>query len=167
MLATAPLKLSLKNVSKEFLAPRSLKRTLAVSDVSLDVASGEFVCIVGPSGCGKSTVMNMIAGLDTPSAGSILMNGAQVSGPGAERGVMFQDYALFPWLTVQENIGFGLRNGRPAMACQRRQSQSVWVRISSWFVLVGRKRNTRTSCPAACANGSRWPGFWPMGRTCC
>ena len=111
--AMAPPKLRLNNVSKEFTAPRTGKRTLAVSGVNLEVATGEFICIVGPSGCGKSTVMNMIAGLDTPSAGSIELNDAPVTGPGADRGVMFQDYALFPWLTVQENIGFGLRNGTP------------------------------------------------------
>ena len=108
-----PPKLRLQGVVKEFMAPRTGKRTVAVTGVNLEIATGEFICVVGPSGCGKSTVMNMIAGLDAPTAGTIELNGAPVSGPGAERGVMFQDYALFPWLTVQDNIGFGLRNGTP------------------------------------------------------
>ncbi len=106
-------KLRLENVTKEFPAPRTGMRTVAVSEFSLDIVAGDFVCIVGPSGCGKSTVMNMIAGLAKPSGGRIAIDGRPVTGPGADRGVMFQDYALFPWLTVRENIGFGLRNGTP------------------------------------------------------
>ena len=121
---TAPAtdqKLRLQGVGKAFTDPRTLQRTLAVTDVDLTIATGEFVCIVGPSGCGKSTVMNMIAGLDTPSAGSIAIDGRPVTGPGADRGVMFQDYALFPWLTVEQNIGFGLRNGTPGNGLSRQQ----------------------------------------------
>ena len=79
-------KLRFNNVSKEFIAPRTGKRTLAVSDFDLQVAAGEFICVVGPSGCGKSTVMNLVAGLDTPSSGSIELNAVPVTGPGAERG---------------------------------------------------------------------------------
>lgn len=81
----------------------------AVSDVNLDVADSEFVMIVGPSGCGKSTLINMIGGLETPSSGQILLDGKQVSGPGVDRGMVFQGYSLFPWLTVQKNIEFGLK----------------------------------------------------------
>ena len=81
----------------------------AVSDVNLDVADSEFVMIVGPSGCGKSTLINMIGGLETPSSGRILLDGKQVSGPGVDRGMVFQGYSLFPWLTVQKNIEFGLK----------------------------------------------------------
>jgi NitT/TauT family transport system ATP-binding protein len=109
-------KLRLRGVSKQFLATRATTPTLAVADFSLDLSPGEFVCIVGPSGCGKSTVLNMIAGLDTPSAGSIEMDGRAVTGPGADRGVMFQDYALMPWQTVEQNIGFGLAHARVALA---------------------------------------------------
>src|SRR4051794_8554993 len=99
---TATPKLRLRNVFKYFTAPRTGQRTLAVSDVDLDVQAGEFICVVGPSGCGKSTVMNMIAGLETPSSGTIEADGMPITGPGADRGVMFQDYALFPWQSVQE-----------------------------------------------------------------
>lgn len=114
-------KLRLTDVSKSFVDARTGKTTLAVTGVTLRIETGEFICIVGPSGCGKSTVMNMIAGLDIPSAGMIEINGQRVTGPGADRGVMFQDYALFPWLTVEENIGFGLRNGTPGNGMTRPQ----------------------------------------------
>ncbi len=106
-------KLRLQNVTKEFVAKRTGQKTLAVSDFSLDVRPGEFLCVVGPSGCGKSTVLNMIAGLDQPTEGSIVMDGQLVTRPGAERGVMFQDYALFPWKSVRDNVGFGLKHGTP------------------------------------------------------
>ena len=106
-------KLRFSNVSKWFAAPRGGQTTIAVSDVDLSIDTGEFVCVVGPSGCGKSTIMNLVAGLDMPSAGTIEMNGVPITGPGADRGVMFQDYALYPWLTVAENVGFGLNHGTP------------------------------------------------------
>jgi NitT/TauT family transport system ATP-binding protein len=125
-------KLRLDHISKEFVG-RTGQRTVAVSDVSLDIAAGEFVCIVGPSGCGKSTVMNMIAGLDKPSAGTIAIDGAPITGPGADRGVMFQDYALFPWLTVRDNIGFGLRNGTPGKGMA---ANDIEDRISRHIELV-------------------------------
>ena len=97
-------------VRKEFPAPGG-GRTLAIADTSFSVDDGEFVVIVGPSGCGKTTVLNMIAGLAAPSAGTIRVDGATVDGPGVDRGVMFQDYALFPWQTVEGNVGFALRHG--------------------------------------------------------
>jgi ABC-type nitrate/sulfonate/bicarbonate transport system ATPase subunit len=80
----------------------------ALCDVTLHVAPGEFVCIVGPSGCGKTTFLRVIAGLARPTAGEAQMNGTALNGPGPERGVVFQDYALFPWLTVRQNVAFGL-----------------------------------------------------------
>ncbi|MCD8011723.1 MAG: ABC transporter ATP-binding protein [Lachnospiraceae bacterium] len=80
----------------------------ALSEVSLDIAYNEFVCVVGPSGCGKSTLLNIIAGLLSPSAGSVELDGKKIEGTGIERGVVFQQYALFPWLTVLKNVMFGL-----------------------------------------------------------
>ena len=82
---------------------------LALDRLSLDIGDGEFVTVVGPSGCGKSTAMNIAAGLLAPSSGTILVDDAAVHGPGPERGIIFQQYALFPWLTVRENVEFGLR----------------------------------------------------------
>lgn len=81
----------------------------AVRDLSLTIGDNEFVTVVGPSGCGKSTIMNMAAGLLIPSSGEVRVDGKPVKGPGPERGVIFQQYALFPWLTVRENVEFGLR----------------------------------------------------------
>jgi NitT/TauT family transport system ATP-binding protein len=107
-------KIRVRGISKEFVVPKTGERTVAISSVDLDVSRGEFLCIVGPSGCGKTTVLNMIAGLARPSGGSITVNGKPVEGPGADRGVVFQDYALFPWKTVWENIEFGPRYRKDA-----------------------------------------------------
>jgi len=86
----------------------------ALSEASLRIAKGEFVCLIGPSGCGKSTLLRMVAGFETPSEGTLLMSGRHVAGPGPNRGMVFQDYGLFPWLTVSQNIGFGpAARGRP------------------------------------------------------
>ena len=80
----------------------------ALDAVSLDIEENEFICIVGPSGCGKSTMLNVIAGLEKPSSGKVLMDDREISGPGPERGVIFQQYALFAWLTVEKNVEYGL-----------------------------------------------------------
>ena len=102
-------KISIQNVS------RSYGSTRALADVSFSVAEGEFCCVVGPSGCGKTTLLRAIAGLDDPDGGSILVGGGPVTGPGLDRGMVFQEYALFPWRTVRGNIRFGL--DRPACDC--------------------------------------------------
>ena len=81
----------------------------AIRDVNLTVGRGEFVTLIGHSGCGKSTVMNIIAGLLPPTSGHVLLDGVPVKGPGPDRGMVFQSYSLFPWITVRENICFGLR----------------------------------------------------------
>jgi NitT/TauT family transport system ATP-binding protein len=82
---------------------------LALSDVSFDVRAREFISVIGPSGCGKSTLIRILAGLDTPSAGRVLLDGHEVTEPGADRGMVFQSYTLFPWLTVKQNVLFGPR----------------------------------------------------------
>ena len=133
-MSTPAPKLRLREVSKSFIAPRTGARTLAVDDVTLDIHSGEFVCIVGPSGCGKSTVLNLLAGLDTPSAGTLSKDGAPITGPGADRGVMFQDYALMPWQSVADNVGFGLRHGTPGKPFTPQQRED---RIRHFIDLVG------------------------------
>lgn len=102
-----PDKLRAQNLSVMF--ERDDKSFLAVDDVSMTIQEGEFVVIVGPSGCGKTTFMNTFAGLVRPSRGKVYMDGEEITGPSAERGVVFQQFALFPWKTVAENIEFGLK----------------------------------------------------------
>ena len=85
------------------------RMTDAASRVSLEVQPGEFVSIIGPSGCGKSTLLNIVAGFITPSEGEALLDGQPIGGPGADRGVVFQQYSLFPWMTVRKNVEFGLK----------------------------------------------------------
>src|SRR5919198_1250213 len=84
-------------------------RMLVLEDIDLEVREGEFVSLVGPSGCGKSTLLHIVAGLEQSDAGEVTVNGRRVSGPGAERVAVFQDPSLFPWLTVRENVEFGLK----------------------------------------------------------
>jgi NitT/TauT family transport system ATP-binding protein len=86
--------------------------TAAVHDMSLAIGDGELVCLVGPSGCGKTTLLNLIAGLERPDEGEVLVAGKRVRAPGPDRGVMFQDPALFPWLSVAENVAFGMKEVR-------------------------------------------------------
>ncbi len=84
------------------------REVVALRDINLEIPSGQFVCLLGPSGCGKSTLLNAIAGFSLPSSGTIAADAKVVSGPGPERGMVFQEYALFPWMTVEKNIAFGL-----------------------------------------------------------
>src|ERR687897_2141445 len=97
-----------QGVSRSF--KRDGREQLAVDDVSLEVREREFVALVGPSGCGKTTCLRMAAGLDFPSAGSVTVGGKKVLEPGPQRAVVFQQFALFPWKTVYDNIDFGLRS---------------------------------------------------------
>jgi NitT/TauT family transport system ATP-binding protein len=100
------MKLELRSVSKVFQSRRG--DTCALRDITLDVAPGEFVCLLGPSGCGTSTLLNIIAGLEQPDSGEVHMDGRLVDGPGRDRVVIFQEAALFPWLNVRDNVAFGL-----------------------------------------------------------
>jgi NitT/TauT family transport system ATP-binding protein len=99
--------LALRDVSKRFVTSRH--DTVAVDNIEIEIRDGEFVCVVGPSGCGKSTLLNLIAGLDRPSGGEITFDGRPLAGAGADRVVVFQEPALYPWLNVRANIEFGLK----------------------------------------------------------
>ncbi len=122
---TIPI-LELRGVAKEFVLQD--QRILALSGADLTVRKGEFLCLIGASGCGKSTLLRIVAGFEKPSAGEVLMWGKPVVGPGPDRGMVFQDYGLFPWLTVRQNIGFG-----PAA---RGQSKSVVRETVDRFVEI-------------------------------
>lgn len=100
-------KLSLRAVDRDFVVSKG--RLVALANINLEVREGEFICIVGPSGCGKSTLLSLIAGLDRPTGGEILLDGRPVDGPGPDRILLFQEHGLFPWLSVKENVEFGLR----------------------------------------------------------
>ena len=100
--------LSIRGVGRTFPSVNGGKPTLALQPTNLDVAHNDFITILGPSGCGKSTLLRIVAGLDAPTVGEVLLDGQPVESPGADRGMVFQSYTLFPWLTVRENICFGL-----------------------------------------------------------
>ena len=99
--------ITITNVS--FTYPDDLKQKLVLKDIDLEVESGEFVCLLGQSGCGKSTLLRLLAGLEKPTTGQILQNGEPVTGAGMDRGVVFQNYGLFPWMTAGENIMLALK----------------------------------------------------------
>lgn len=103
--------IAIRDLGKIFVVARTGEEIVALSDVSLDVRGGEFLSLVGPSGCGKSTLLNVLAGLDHPTSGTVTMHEVPITGPSADRGMVFQEYALFPWKTVWENVLFGLRYG--------------------------------------------------------
>lgn len=104
------MKLSIRDLSKKYTTEDG--EVQALSHVALDVREGEFVMLVGPSGCGKTTLMNIVAGLVKPDSGEVLVDGKPVTGPGPDRTVVFQDGALFPWLTVRQNVEFGLKQAK-------------------------------------------------------
>ena len=113
-------KLRVEGVGRTFPGVRGGPPTEALQPTHLTVADNDFITILGPSGCGKSTLLRIVAGLDRPTLGRVLLEGTPVEGPGADRGMVFQSYTLFPWLTVRQNISFGLREkGMPAASSAR------------------------------------------------
>jgi NitT/TauT family transport system ATP-binding protein len=119
--------LEIRGLSKSYGAVEALR------GAELTVTRGEFVCLLGASGCGKSTLLRIVAGFETPTAGTVVVSGKAVNGPGPSRGMVFQDYGLFPWLTVRENVGFGPR--------ARGMSRPEVAKIADRFVaMVGLQR---------------------------
>jgi len=123
-------KLRIEGVSRSFApARKGAPPTLALQPITLDVTDNDFISILGPSGCGKSTLLRIIAGLDQANDGQVVLDGAAVTGPGSDRGMVFQSYTLFPWLSVLDNIAFGLRErGLPA-ADRTRIAQDWCTRV--------------------------------------
>jgi ABC-type nitrate/sulfonate/bicarbonate transport system ATPase subunit len=119
-------KLAIENVGRVFPGVRGGPPTVALQPTSLAVADNDFITILGPSGCGKSTLLRIVAGLDQPTSGRVLLDGTAVAGPGADRGMVFQSYTLFPWLTIRENVCFGLRE-RSLSRAEQDERSAYWL----------------------------------------
>src|SRR5438034_9872922 len=161
------VKISVRNVSRTF-AGAHREKIEALHDITFEVEDvhsdgrdvGEFSVLLGPSGCGKSTILRLVAGLDFPDQGQVLVNGQPVTGPGRDRGMVFQKYTSFPWLTVAENIGYGMKiNGVPE--AERRKTVD---RLIEAVGLADLGRCIPTRCPAACSSAWRLRGRWRCGR---
>jgi len=125
-------KLKIESVSRTFAGVRGGEPVKALLPTDLDVNANDFITVLGPSGCGKSTLLRIVAGLDSPSTGRVLLDGREVTRPGPDRGMVFQSYTLFPWLTVADNIAFGLRE-------KRRPEKEVRDTVAHFIDLVGLK----------------------------
>ena len=150
-----------RSLTKVFFGERG-HETPVVEPLSLKIAEGEFVVFVGPSGCGKTTVMRMVGGLETPTSGQVLLRNSAVKGPSREKGMVFQSYSSFPWLTVLGNIRFGLQV--PGTMWGRRKKTGLRGTIS---ISSGSRRSptfTSTASLAACASAWRLPARSPPTR---
>jgi ABC-type nitrate/sulfonate/bicarbonate transport system ATPase subunit len=116
----------IRGVSRSFAGRQGSAPVKALEPIDLAVARNDFITILGPSGCGKSTLLRIVAGLDKPSVGAVTVNGRLVTGPGRDRGMVFQSYTLFPWLTVADNVAFGLRESGVPEA-ERRTVVAQWL----------------------------------------
>ena len=151
--------LGIRGLSRTFRGGQG--ETVALRATDLRVAENDFVTILGPSGCGKSTLLRIVAGLDRPTAGEVLLDGKRIEAPGADRGMVFQSYTLFPWLTVLDNVCFGLRERGLARAEQLEVANGFIAKVG----LVGFERHfprqlsggmqQRTAIARALANGPR------------
>ena len=122
--------LSIRDVSKSF--NRNGEELVALNHVSLDIEAGSFVSVIGPSGCGKSTLLRLIAGLNQADEGELLLDGEPIKGPGCDRGLVFQNPTLFPWLNISNNIAFGLKAGR-----KHRDKAEIQEKVAANIRLVG------------------------------
>lgn len=120
------LVIQISNLNKEFVSKGGSERVFALKAIHLDVYQGEFICLLGPSGCGKSTLLNVIAGFSEPTSGTLIANGKPVSDPGPDRAMVFQEYALFPWMTVYKNVAFGLELAGKTRS-EIRETVNLWL----------------------------------------
>ncbi len=141
--------LQIDNVSKYFPNPAGDGQVCVFKDVTIKIEKGEFVTVIGHSGCGKSTLLNIIAGLDTASEGGVLLSGREVSGPGLDRMVVFQNFSLMPWMTVFENIALAVRSAYPAW-----DAAQVTAHVNKYIALVGLK-GAEAKRPAALSGGMK------------
>lgn len=130
-----PVTLEVSSLHKSFSTPQG--DITALKDINFKVHRREFVCVIGPSGCGKSTLIRILAGLESPTSGKMLLNNEEVQGPCPDRGMVFQGYTLFPWLTVKENVMFGLlRSGKGKRTAEQEALQ--------WIDLIGLSKFTKS-----------------------
>ena len=141
--------LQIDNVSKYFPNPSGEGRVCVFNDVTIKIDKGEFVTVIGHSGCGKSTLLNIIAGLDEASEGGVLLGGREVSGPGLDRMVVFQNFSLMPWMTVFENIALAVRSAYPTW-----EPSQVAAHVNKYIALVGLK-DAEAKRPAALSGGMK------------
>jgi ABC-type nitrate/sulfonate/bicarbonate transport system ATPase subunit len=153
--------LRIDGVSRTFPARHGNAPTRALEPTDLSVGNNDFVTILGPSGCGKSTLLRIIAGLDRPTSGRVILDGEEITGPGADRGMVFQSYTLFPWLTVRENIAYGLRERGIAQAERNRIADAFIHRVglsgfaNHWPKQLSGGMQQRTAIARALANNPK------------
>ena len=149
--------LSIEKISMRFDLPNG-GSVQALKDVSLHLKEGELMSVLGPSGCGKTTLLNILAGFLAPTEGKIVMNGHEVHGPDAERGMVFQQGALFEWMSVRENVGFG-----PSMKGMPKHDKAEIVNhLLDVVGLQEFKEKVFTNCQAGCSSAWHWPAVWQM-----
>ena len=153
--------LAINGVSRSFPSTTGGVPTLALQATSLNVAENDFITILGPSGCGKSSLLRIVAGLDQQTSGEVLLEGERITGPGADRGMVFQSYTLFPWLTVRDNVCFGLNERGMARAEQLEIAQSFIHKVglkgfeNHYPKQLSGGMQQRTAIARALANGPR------------
>lgn len=142
--------LEIDRLTKKFPAPKGGKPLTVFEDISFDIDKGEFVCIIGHSGCGKSTIMNVLAGLDTASGGAVTMDQKEVAGPSLDRGVVFQNYSLLPWLSALKNVTFGVRARFPSWT-----KKQILEHSYKYLELVGLTGGAEHRKPSQLSGGMR------------
>lgn len=140
--------LQVQNLTKRFESKNQPPLTV-FENISFNIEKGEFVCIIGHSGCGKSTIMNALSGLDSPTGGAVIMDGKEVAGPSLDRGIVFQNYSLLPWLSALDNVRFGVRARWPSWSKQKVKEHSL-----EYLELVGLK-GVENRKPAQLSGGMR------------
>lgn len=149
MTNTAPL-LQIQNLTRRYPAPEGGQPLTVFENACFDIQRGEFVCIIGHSGCGKSTIMNVLAGLDQASSGTVIMNGREIRGPGLERGVVFQNYSLLPWMSALKNVMFGVKARHPNWSSKQVRDHSY-----RYLEMVGLAEGAEHRKPAQLSGGMR------------
>ena len=145
-----PALLRIENLTRRYPSPDGGEPLTVFENTSFDIKRGEFVCIIGHSGCGKSTIMNVLAGLDTATSGAVIMNGTEVTGPSLDRGVVFQNYSLLPWMSALKNVMFGVRARHPKWSRKQVRDHSY-----QYLQMVGLGEGAEQRKPSQLSGGMR------------